>query len=83
MTVSPGFGGQAFRGEVVPKIVEARRIRDAEGYRCLIEVDGGVSPGTAKIVGDAGAELLVAGSAVFGKADRAAAIAEIARLASA
>lgn len=82
MTVSPGFGGQAFRSEVVPKIVEARRIRDAEGHRCLIEVDGGVSPETAKAVGEAGAELLVAGSAVFGKRDRAAAIAGIARLAS-
>lgn len=82
MTVSPGFGGQSFRSEVLPKISEARRIRDTAGHRCLIEVDGGVSPDTAKIVGEAGAELLVAGSAVFGSVDRGEAIAEITRLAA-
>ncbi len=82
MTVSPGFGGQAFREEVLPKIEEARRIRDDAGMRCFIEVDGGVAAATAKAVGLAGAELLVAGSAVFGGEDRGEAIAEITRLAS-
>ncbi len=81
MTVSPGFGGQSFRTDVIEKIVQAREIRDREEYRCRIEVDGGVGPGTAKVVADAGAELLVAGSAVFGRENRAEAIAEITRLA--
>ncbi len=63
MSVNPGFGGQAFIPAVVEKI---RRIREMIGERdIIIEVDGGVAPGTAGIVAGAGARALVAGSAVF------------------
>ena len=63
MTVNPGFGGQAFLPEAVEKI---RRIRSMVGERSIdIEVDGGISPKTARAVVDAGANVLVAGSAVF------------------
>ncbi len=64
MSVNPGFGGQSFIESVVPKIT---RIREMLGGReCLIEVDGGINAKTGKIVVDAGADLLVAGSYVFG-----------------
>jgi len=72
MTVNPGFGGQSFMNEVVPKIREARRVRDERSHDFRIEVDGGVNRKTAPVVREAGGELLVAGSAVFGAADRAA-----------
>jgi ribulose-phosphate 3-epimerase len=78
MTVSPGFGGQSFREEVLPKIEEARRHRDEKGLAYLISVDGGVDPETAKRVRRAGAELLVAGSAIFRATDRAKAMRAIA-----
>lgn len=70
MTVNPGFGGQAFIPAVAEKI---RRIRDMVGDRPIdIEVDGGVTPETAAIVADAGANVLVAGSAVFKGGNEAA-----------
>lgn len=63
MTVNPGFGGQAFIPAVLDKI---RRVRELVGDRPIdIEVDGGVTPETAKLVAEAGANVLVAGSAVF------------------
>ena len=63
MSVNPGFGGQAFLKEVLPKI---RRIRQKLGDRPVdIEVDGGIAPQTAPLVVEAGANALVAGSAVF------------------
>lgn len=63
MTVNPGFGGQAFIPAVLEKI---RRVRDMVGERPIdIEVDGGVTPETAAMVAEAGANVLVAGSAVF------------------
>ncbi len=74
MTVSPGFGGQGFRSEVVPKIAEARRVREEKGYSYRISVDGGLNPRTAEAVREAGADLLVAGSALFGARDRAEAM---------
>ena len=61
----------------LPKISELRREIDRRGLACELEVDGGVDPVTARLVKDAGADVLVAGSAVFGKTDRAAQIAEI------
>jgi ribulose-phosphate 3-epimerase len=70
MSVFPGFGGQAFLPEVLDKV---RALR-AEGYPGDVEIDGGVNAETARRAVDAGADVLVAGSAVFGKADRAAAI---------
>ena len=78
MTVNPGFGGQAFIPAVADKI---RRIRDMVGDRPIdIEVDGGVTPETAAIVADAGANVLVAGSAVFKGGEEAAYAANIAAI---
>lgn len=70
MSVNPGFGGQKFIPGVVPKIRELRRMLDARGLPAEIEVDGGISEATARQVVDAGANVLVAGAAVFGSADR-------------
>ncbi|KIT16168.1 ribulose-phosphate 3-epimerase [Jannaschia aquimarina] len=65
MSVNPGFGGQKFIQTVVPKI---RKLRDMVGDRPIhIQVDGGIDPSTAPLVAEAGADVLVAGSAVFGK----------------
>ena len=77
MTVEPGFGGQSFMHEQLPKISAVRRMLDAVNPACELEVDGGVDADTAALCRQAGANVLVAGSAVFGKADRAAAIAAI------
>ena len=77
MTVEPGFGGQSFRPDQLPKIKELRHEIERRGLDCELEVDGGVDPVTAKLCKAAGANVLVAGSAVFGKADRAAQIAAI------
>lgn len=65
MTVEPGFGGQSFMQEQVDKIRTLREWRDKEKYTYLIEVDGGVAPDTAPVCVAAGADVLVAGSAVF------------------
>ncbi len=70
MTVEPGFGGQSFRDDVVPKIVEAATWRADHDAGFRIEVDGGIDPDTAAVVAAAGADTLVAGSAVFGHDDR-------------
>lgn len=77
MTVEPGFGGQKFMHDQLPKIIELRREIDRRGIECELEVDGGVDPVTAKLVKDAGANVLVAGSAAFKSPDRAAQIAAI------
>ena len=74
MTVEPGFGGQKFMAEQLDKLRALRQMIDREGLCCQLEVDGGIDPDTAPLAIDAGATVLVAGSAVFGKADRAAAI---------
>jgi ribulose-phosphate 3-epimerase len=73
MTVHPGFGGQAFMTEVVPKIRQTRDEIDRLGLAVAIEVDGGIDVVTAPIVAEAGASVFVAGSAVFGEPDPAAA----------
>ncbi len=77
MSVNPGFGGQAFLPEILPKLAGLRRMIDEAGLDVDLEVDGGVSPETARSVVDAGARVLVAGSAVFGEEDRGAAISAI------
>lgn len=78
MTVNPGFGGQAFIERTVSKIAQLREwISNSENPNIHIEVDGGITAETAPLVVGAGADVLVAGSAVFGKPDRAAAIARI------
>ncbi|QLH75587.1 MAG: ribulose-phosphate 3-epimerase [Methanomassiliicoccales archaeon] len=69
MTVNPGFGGQSFMSDVVPKISEARRARDEAGYTFEIEIDGGINAKTAKICVEAGATVLAAGSSLFGSKD--------------
>ena len=72
MTVNPGFGGQAFLRDQLPKIAQ---VRDMIGSRPIaLEVDGGITPDTAPLVVQAGAGVLVAGTAVFAAPDRAAAI---------
>lgn len=74
MTVEPGFGGQSFMHDQLPKISRIRQYLDAIEPICELEVDGGIDAGTAALCVEAGADVLVAGSAVFGKTDRAAAI---------
>ena len=77
MTIFPGFGGQKLIPETLTKVQQAVAYRAEKGLHYRIEVDGGVNADTAAMVAKAGAEILVAGSAVFGKADYAAAIATI------
>jgi ribulose-phosphate 3-epimerase len=66
MTVNPGFGGQAFIPTMIRKIETLRDMIDRSGYEVLIEVDGGVSPKNASELARSGANVFVAGSAVFG-----------------
>jgi ribulose-phosphate 3-epimerase len=73
MTVRPGFGGQKFLEQVVPKIAEAREMVDGAGANADIEVDGGVNLSTVDAAVAAGGDILVAGSAVFDGVDPAAA----------
>jgi ribulose-phosphate 3-epimerase len=77
MTVNPGFGGQAFIPAVLPRIAALRAELDRRGLDVRIAVDGGIAPGTAGQVCAAGADVLVAGAAVFGQSDYARAIAAI------
>jgi len=80
MSVVPGFGGQAFDKVALDKL---RALRSQLPDEVLLEVDGGVNEETISACGEAGAQLLVAGSAIFGKSDYAAAVAKLTRLASA
>ena len=77
MTVNPGFGGQHFLPEVLPKITALRKLCDDRGLSTVIEVDGGQSGRTTRQVIAAGANAIVAGTAVFGAANYADAIAAI------
>ena len=77
MTVEPGFGGQHFMAEQMDKVRAIRDLIDRSGRDIRLEVDGGVDPVTAPVCIDAGADTLVAGSAVFLAKDRRAAIAGI------
>jgi ribulose-phosphate 3-epimerase len=74
MTVNPGFGGQRFIEPVVPKIRHIAQMIRERGLPVEIEVDGGIDARTAPVVASAGANILVAGSAVFGHQDRTAAM---------
>ena len=74
MSVEPGFGGQAFIPEVLPKVEAARKLVDSEGLSADIEIDGGITPDTARLARDAGANAFVAGSAIFGASDPVAAV---------
>jgi ribulose-phosphate 3-epimerase len=77
MTVNPGFGGQSFIEPVVPKIRHIAQMIRERGLPVEIEVDGGIDARTAPVVVSAGANILVAGSAVFGHQDRKAAMESI------
>ncbi len=69
MSVNPGFGGQKFMGEVVPKISKLAEMKRENNYRYEIQIDGGINEETAKIVKEAGVEILVAGSYIFKQPD--------------
>ncbi|MCM3704248.1 MULTISPECIES: ribulose-phosphate 3-epimerase [Cytobacillus] len=77
MSVNPGFGGQKFIPSVLPKIAAVKKMADAKGLNIEIEVDGGVNEETAQLCIEAGANVLVAGSAIYNQNDRAAAIAAL------
>jgi len=74
MTVEPGFGGQGFMDEVLPKLRAAREVVDREQLAVWLQVDGGVTEATIGRAAEAGADTFVAGSSVYGAADPAAAI---------
>ncbi len=74
MTVNPGFGGQKFLPDMLPKIRKLRALCEARGLRPVIEADGGQDCANARVTIAAGANAIVAGSAIFGKPDYAAAI---------
>jgi ribulose-phosphate 3-epimerase len=73
MTVNPGWGGQEFLPSVLPKMRRLRRMLDEQGLAAELEVDGGIAAATVPLVVEAGARVLVAGSAVFQQADGVAA----------
>ncbi len=77
MSVVPGFGGQSFMAEVLPRVTQAAKIREQLGLTFAIEIDGGINPETAARARSAGAEVLVAGTAIFRTPDYAAAIAAL------
>ncbi|MBS4203830.1 ribulose-phosphate 3-epimerase [Lederbergia citrea] len=77
MTVNPGFGGQSFIDAVLPKIREVKDMVELKQLNIEIEVDGGINAETANMCKDAGANVFVAGSAIFNNQDRQAAIQEI------
>ena len=77
MSVNPGFGGQSFIPEVLTKVEAIRKTVDSQGLKTEIEVDGGIDATTIRSAWDAGAEVFVAGSAVFRAPDPVAAIAEM------
>jgi ribulose-phosphate 3-epimerase len=79
MTVNPGFGGQSFIPSVVPKIKQIREWANEVNPGLEIEVDGGINPETAAICAEAGADVFVAGSAIYNRSDRGAAIEELKR----
>jgi ribulose-phosphate 3-epimerase len=82
MTVEPGFGGQSFMPEVLPKVREARRLVASGHLQLFLEVDGGINADTIEQAAEAGADVFVAGSAVFGAEDPGKAIAALRALAA-
>jgi ribulose-phosphate 3-epimerase len=77
MTVNPGFGGQSLIPQCLAKVTYLRELRSRLGLRFLIEVDGGINPVTARQALDAGADVLVAGSAVFQSSDPSGVVASL------
>jgi ribulose-phosphate 3-epimerase len=79
MSVNPGFGGQAFIPSSLEKVAAARRRIDASGREIRLEIDGGIKTSNVAAAVAAGADTIVAGSAIFGSSDYAATIAQIRR----
>ena len=77
MTVEPGFGGQKFMADMLPKVSRLKECAENFGLETLLEVDGGINPMTAALAAAAGTDVLVAGSDVFGAPDRASRIAAL------
>ena len=77
MTVEPGFGGQAFIESTVDKVRIVRREIEKRGLEVYLQVDGGINDKTAEVVKEAGADVLVSGSYIFGAKDMSAAISSI------
>lgn len=82
MTVEPGFGGQSFMADQMPKVAEVRKAVEKHGGEVWIQVDGGVSAKTIEQCAEAGADVFVAGSAVYGAESASAAIDELRSLAT-
>ena len=80
MTVEPGFGGQKFMADMMPKVTALRKEADRRGLSLSIQVDGGVNEETAKVAAAAGADIAVIGNAFFKAADPAALTAEVQKL---
>lgn len=83
MSVEPGFGGQSFIPEVLSKVRTARRMVDSGELTVVVEIDGGINADTIEAAAEAGVDCFVAGSAVYGAGDPAAAVAALRRQASA
>ncbi len=81
MTVEPGFGGQSFMADMMPKVEKLKSVREQKGLDFSIQVDGGISESTIEIAAKAGADNFVAGSAVFKVADRKAIIEQMKKIA--
>jgi ribulose-phosphate 3-epimerase len=81
MSVEPGFGGQSFMPHVLAKVEAAREWVEERGLPTDIQIDGGITPETARLAFEAGANVLVAGTAIFGAEDPATAAAELRRAA--
>jgi ribulose-phosphate 3-epimerase len=77
MSVNPGFGGQSFLPLVLPKLRNLRQMIDKSGRDIDLEIDGGIGPDNARLVTDAGANVIVAGSSVFGQKDRGLALKQL------
>ncbi|WP_169078273.1 ribulose-phosphate 3-epimerase [Microcella alkalica] len=77
MTVEPGFGGQAFMADMMPKLRALKQVVDADGLDVWLQVDGGITVDTIGIAAEAGADTFVAGSSVYGASDVEHAIAEL------
>ena len=80
MSVNPGFGGQPFTGHTLKKTAELRQLISQTGSKAEIEIDGGVNIETGAALAEAGADMLVAGSFVFGSADPLATIRDLKQL---
>jgi ribulose-phosphate 3-epimerase len=77
MSVNPGFGGQSFIPTSLDKLRRLKRMIDERGLETKIEIDGGIGPENIAEIVEAGAEIIVAGSAVYGKGDASASVREL------